>query len=271
MVAAWAAVVALVPPAEPTAPTARRDVRVIIPIYNDRGLRAVRSDLRPQLRRGDTFLIVSGNQDDGIDTAWVDQVAEEVRTLYPGTVILAGTSGMTNIRTAVAELQPPIEGVVYIYEPNFSNEPEFSWSFPATIARFEEVAEEAHAVGLRAIGKPTGRPLLAPALSGYEWDYATLGSLVDDLFVQTQSYCEDGVASFDEAIASLMTQFGGEAGVDRWVPQLTLDVSSEHGVDADRALLCAERALDQGVDRFLVWWSPPFAENAAAFLEALRP
>ncbi|MEX1073167.1 MAG: hypothetical protein WED86_05650 [Chloroflexota bacterium] len=245
-------------------------LNVVIPIYNDRGLEAVRTSLRPYLRRDDVFLLVSGNQDDQIDAEWVDRSAEVLRTFYPGTTILAGTSGMANISLGIAGIRPPVEGLAYIYEPEFSNEPEFSWDFATTQRLFDEVAAKTRSAGFRAIGKPTGRPLLAVPLSGFEWDYAELGATMDDLFVQTQAYCHESVATYEEAIGKLIAQFG-ESGSDRWLPQITLDLNSRHGVSVERALACAERAKEMGVRRFLMWWSGAHAENAAAFLKGIRP
>jgi hypothetical protein len=254
-----------VPAQEPQTP-----LNIVIPIYNDPGLRAVRTHLRPYLRRGDTFLLISGNQDDEIDVAWVDAAAEQLRTFYPNTAILAGTSGMANIDLAIAGLQPPVEGLAYIYEPDFSNEPEFSWNLSDTRRLFDEVAAKARSAGFRAIGKPTGRPLLAEALVQYAWDYRLLSTSMDDLFVQTQAYCFESVTQFGSAIEKLLAQFEG-SGSDRWLPQVTLDLNSRHGVTVERALACAELAKDMGVHRFLMWWSPAYPGEAAAFLEGVRP
>jgi hypothetical protein len=264
--------IVVAPPLDATSPTTRQmTVNVVIPIYNDRGLHAVRTHLRPHLRRGDTFLLISGNQDDEIDPAWVDQAAEELRTFYPSTTILAGTSGIANVRVAVAGIEPPVEGLVYIYEPNFANEPEFTWDFATTQRLFDQVANLVRGAGLRVIGKPTGRPLLAPSLSRHQWDYRELGSSVDQLFIQTQAYCEASVAQFEAAIQELVAQFGGGSRDDRWLPQVTVDLNSPHGVSVARAVECAEVAKRLGVDRFLVWWSPAFAGEAAVFLERVRP
>jgi hypothetical protein len=256
--------------AAPPVPPAGPPINVVIPVYNDPGLRAVRTHLRPHLRRGDSFLIISGNQDGSIDTAWVDSTAEELRTFYPNTAILAGTSGMANIDAAVAAIEPPIEGLAYIYEPEFANEPEFTWDFPTTERLFGVFADKARGAGLRAIGKPTGRPLLAEALREYEWDYRELGRPLDDLFIQTQAYCYESQAEFEAAIDKLLVQFA-DTGTNGWLPQLTLDLNSRHGVPVDQALACAEAAKDRGVHRFLMWWSPAHPENAATFLEDLRP
>jgi hypothetical protein len=270
LVAAGAIVVA--PPLDATSPPTRpTPLNVVIPIYNDRGLHAVRTHLRPHLRRGDTFLLISGNQDDEIDPAWLDLAAEELRTFYPSTTVLAGTSGIANVRVAVAGIEPPVEGLVYIYEPNFANEPEFSWDFATTQRLFDQVADLVRDAGLRVIGKPTGRPLLAPSLSRLEWNYRELRGSVDELFIQTQAYCEVSVAQFEAAIQKLVAQFGGGSRSELWLPQLTLDLNSPHGVSVARALACAEVAKGLGVDRFLMWWSPTFAAEAAVFLERVRP
>jgi hypothetical protein len=94
---------------------------------------------------------------------------------------------------------------------------------------------------------------------------------MDDLFIQTQSYCEESVAQFEAAIQKLIAQFEGASRSDRWLPQLTVDLNSQNGVPVSRALACAEQAKELGVDRFLIWWSPAFPDEAAAFLEGLRP
>jgi hypothetical protein len=266
-----AAALGLAPLLGTTPPVAAsRSVSFVFPVYNNRGLEAVRNYLRPYLRRGDTFMIVSGNQDGPYDPAWVNAVAEDIRTYYPGTRILAATSGMANVDLAIAGTEPPVEGLVYIYEPDFANEPEFVWEDAPTRALFDAFAAGVREAGFRAVGKPTGRALLEPARGQYLWNYQALGSRVDDLFVQTQSFCDRSVEAFEAAIDTLQSQHPDDPGSDRWLPQITVDVSSESGVPATRALGCAEAAMAKQVDRFLLWWSPAFVDEAVQFLAGVR-
>ena len=140
--------------AEPTTePASERDFGLVIPIYNEAGLRAALTQFKPQLRSRDRFMLVSGNMDGEVDVPWLNRSALELRTTYPATPIYAATSGLSNVAAASREVATLVEAIVYVYEPNFLNQPEFSWDFDTTLERFDEAEALINQNGFRAVGK----------------------------------------------------------------------------------------------------------------------
>ncbi|MDP2674603.1 MAG: hypothetical protein Q8Q00_06830 [Dehalococcoidia bacterium] len=228
----------------------------------------VRTALGPYMRPGDIFLLISGNFRP-IDIDWLNRSATRLKAQYPDALIVAGTTGLTNISALSEGGQSPIEAVVYIYEPNFPKEPEFTWDFGGTIANFDKAAEATHAHGLRLIGKPTGRPIMHPDLQRYGWDYAMLGRHADRMFIQTQTYCKKGADVFATALDKLVSQYQGFGAPGSWLPQVTIDPDAPNGVTVQQALRCSEAAQSRGLGGLLMWWSPKHADAAVEFLQRL--
>ncbi len=251
-------------------PAPARAFGLVVPVYNDAGLEQAVTTLKPHLRTKDRFIVVSGNIDARVDTAWVNRAALELRQHYPATPIYGAPRGLANIAPAARELGPTINALVYIYEPNFPNQPEFSWDFDTTLARFGEAGERTRGGGFRAVGKPTGRPLLQESLQSYGWDYGELATTVDELFIQTQTYCKQGAAAFADALDELRQQYGAHAGAPTWIPQVTIDPDAPNGTSVAQARACLAEAGARGVSGAVLWWSPPFAGRAASFIAALN-
>jgi hypothetical protein len=259
----------LTPAPEPE-PVAARGFSLVIPIYNEAGLSAALTTLKPHLRRDDRFLIVSGNTDGQIDPAWINRAALELRETYPHAPIYAATSGLSNVAQAAQSVIDTVEAIVYIYEPNFPNQPEFSWDFGTTLARFSQAGAQIRSGGFRAVGKPTGRPLLQPSLQAYAWDYGELAATVDELFIQTQTYCKESPAAFARAIDEIVEQYGAQAEALSWLPQVTIDPGAPNGTSVRQAQACLAEAQARGVSGAVLWWAPPFAGRAVSFIAALN-
>lgn len=238
----------------------------VIPIYNNQGISVVKTTLRNYIRPGDIFVLISGNNSNTLDISWLNKNAEILKAQYPDAVIMAGTSGLTNISAAAEGVKDPIEALVYIYEPNFPNEPEFSWDFNKTAANFDKVTKIAHSHGLRSVGKPTGRPILQQCLLKYNWDYGVLGKHVDQMFVQTQTYCKRNGNAFEEAITKIMAQKEVIGSAGNWFPQVTVDPEAPNGVPVERAIRCVKVIESKGLGGVLMWWSPRYTDDAIEFL-----
>ena len=251
-------------------PIAERSFGLVIPIYNGAGLEAALTTLKPHLRSNDRFMLVSGNTEGEVDVSWLNRAALELRGVYPATPIYAATSGLKNIAVAAREVATLVEALVYIYEPNFPNQPEFSWDFQTTLTRFDEAGAHIQKNGFRAVGKPTGRPLLQMSLQAYAWDYGRLAETVDEMFIQTQTYCKESPLVFASALDALKAQYGGRAGTLPWIPQVTIDPGAPNGTTVTQARLCLEEARQRGLSGAMLWWSPDFVEHAVAFIAALN-
>ncbi len=247
-------------------------MKVILPIYNARGLGIVQ-ELAPHIPAYTTFMLVSGNVDKPLDTAWVNRSAIALKEQFPQSTVVSATAGLGHMRNLTARVTSPVEGVVYIYEPNFSNEPEFTWTFADTLRHFAAVRELARSRGLRSIGKPTGRPLFQSYLFKHGWDYAALGAEVDELFVQTQTYCKKDSAVFEGALKRLVEQRRAVGQRSSVSVQLSLDPASPNGVTAEAGAACLRcvkgHALEGEIAGLMLWWSPRYPEEVAKCLEML--
>ncbi len=248
-------------------------MRLTLPIYNARGLEAATGPLAQHIPPDVTFMLVSGNMNKPLDVAWVNRSAERLETHFPRSTLLAATAGLEHIRSLAAHVSPPVGGVVYIYEPNFSNAPEFTWTFADTLRHFATVRALAHARNLSALGKPTGRPLYQRYLFKHGWDYASLGAEVDALFVQTQTYCKKDPAVFTEALERLVEQRRVLEARHPISVQISLDPASRNGVTAEAGAACLQRVSEHmrkgDLDGLLLWWSPRYPGEVATCLERL--
>ena len=207
-------------------------------------------------------MLVSGNVDKPLDLGWLETSLAQLKTEYPQGVLIA-TAGLKNLeQLAAADL--PNAGLVYIYEPNFANVPEFSWDADATLKNLEHAADLVHAHGSKVAFKPTGRPLFQGYLFKHGWDYGGFAERADLLLVQTQTYCKGG--DFTGAAEKL----GLECAKDlaKTYVQLTLDPSARNGVTPEAAISCAEVAAACGFAGVTAWWSPRFTEPVVTFLKS---
>ena len=237
-------------------------MRLNLPLYNDDGLRALET-LAPPLGPADSLMLVSGNVDKPLDLDFLTRAHEQLGRHYPETPVLVATAGLAHLE-ALARANVRAAGLVYIYEPGFANVPEFSWNFEATLENLDKAVETAHGAGLRAVFKPTGRPLLQRGLQEHGWHYGSFAERADALFVQTQTYCQNG--SFAEAAEKLAGECTAHLG-NTYV-QLTLDLAARNGVSPVAAHECLLEAERRGFGGVTAWWSPRFGGEAAAFLEA---
>ena len=246
---------------------------VVLPIYNERGLELVLSsqtEFHLLLQPGDTFMLVSGNTRGEVDIAWVNSAADALRRAYPQVSIVAATSGLSNVAAATLGAEPPVEAVIYVYEPNFPNLPEFTWDFYATLEHLSEASAWARTSELRLGAKPTGRPLLQRNLLRYNWNYGQLSEAFDELFIQTQTYCKEGTRAFERALERVIRQVSLVNPELNWVPQVTVDPKAPNGTTVERAFDCAQVAQVKGLSGVLLWWSPEYPGQALNFLRQLR-
>lgn len=259
--------------AQQSSRSAEPTLSIVLPIYNERGLDLLLSsqtEFRFYLQPGDTFMLVSGNVEGDVDIAWLNDAATSLRQVYPDVAIIAATSGLSNVAATTLGAEPPIEAVIYIYEPNFPNLPEFTWDFQATLEHLSEASAWAQVRELRLGAKPTGRPLLQRSLLRYNWNYAQLGETFDELFVQTQTYCKDGTQAFERALERVIRQVAvGNPGFP-WYPQVTVDPKAPNGTTVERAFDCAQIAHIKGLGGVLLWWSPVYPGQVLNFLRQLR-
>ena len=245
----------------------------MLPIYNELGLDLVLSsqtEFHFYLQPGDTFMLVSGNTRGDVDITWLNEAATALRQVYPDVGIVAATSGLSNVAAATLGAEPPIEAVIYVYEPNFPNLPEFTWDFQATLEHLSEASAWAQVRELRLGAKPTGRPLLQRSLLRYNWNYGQMSRTFDELFIQTQTYCKEGTRAFERALERVIRQVALVNPELAWVPQVTVDPKAPNGTTVERAFSCAQIAQFKGLSGILLWWSPEYPGQALNFLRQLR-
>jgi hypothetical protein len=257
------------PPPPPPPPVVEvPGFRMVITIYNNAGANVALGQMRPYLRSGDIFLVLSGNNGNALNVAWVNEVAARLVAGVPGTTVYAATAGVTNGATLAAGVRSPVSGIAYVYEPNMANEPEFSWDWVTTQTHFRTFANAAHARGLLAVGKPTGRPLLEGSKLPYGWSYGTLGTIMDVQTPQFQTWCRQGL--YPQALDKAMAQYNAAGRPHRFYPEISLDLGSINGVQPQVAIACSRAAVQRGLPGALVWWSPALPAQAITYLSAFR-
>ncbi len=101
-----------------------------------------------------------------------------------------------------------------------------------------------------------------------------MAATVDELFIQTQTYCRESVAAFSEALDTLSQQYRTQYGAPRnalpWVPQVTVDPDAPNGTPVARARVCIRAAQDRGLLGAMLWWSPNYAAHAVDFLRLMN-
>lgn len=236
-------------------------MKINLPLYNDAGLRELPT-LLPFLEPDDTLMLVSGNMDKPLDLAWLERTLTQIRRDAPQTVLLA-TAGLANLEK-LAQEDFPSGGLVYIYEPDFPNVPEFSWEAGATLTNIARAAEitEATPFGF----KPTGRPLFQKGLERYAWDYGAFAAHVDLLLVQTQTYCKNG--AFEGAVHKLGLQCRN--ALAKTFAQITLDLNARNGVEAVAGSSCTRAIASSGLAGVTLWGSPHYTDNTLRLLDLLR-
>ncbi len=230
-----------------------------LPIYNAAGLRTL-SRLEPFLRPSDTLMLVSGNVDKPLDVAWIRKSLAFLERFSARTLV--ATAGLAHLES-LAQDELAATGLVYIYEPNFANVPEFSWEVKATLKNLDHAADIVRSRGQRVAFKPTGRPLAQTYLQKHGWHYGAFAERVDTLLVQTQTYCHGG--RFAEAVEKLGLECATHLG--KTYTQVTVDPNARNGVAPEVAADCVRLAAEHGFAGVTVWWSPRFVDRAARFLE----
>ena len=236
-----------------------KTVKVNLPLYNTAGLRQL-ARLEPFLRPDDALMLVSGNVDKPLDLVWVGESLAFLERL-PGRKLVA-TAGLAHLHN-LARAELGATGLVYIYEPDFANVPEFSWEVGATLKNLEHAADSVRAHGQHVAFKPTGRPLAQAYLQKHGWHYGAFAERVDLLLVQTQTYCHGG--RFAEAVEKLGLECSAHLG--KTYTQVTVDPNARNGVAPEVATACAQLAAEGGFAGVTVWWSPRFVDRAAQFLK----
>lgn len=248
---------------------------VPIPIYGDSALDLVRTTLRPQIRSNDPLILSSGNVSGTIDTTWVNDAAAALHRELPENPIFVLTSGSANISTASTEITAPVSAVLYGYEPNMPNEPEFSWDFASTTKLVQEEASVLRLNGMGAGLYPTGRPVLQKYQTDdgtwvpYDWDYGALRSETDEMLVQTQTYCAHGLSQFSSALSKLSQQMQSHGFAGEWYAQVTIAPNNTNTVSLNQAEQCTTVAGNTDVAGMVVWWSPQHVVDMQSFLSFL--
>jgi hypothetical protein len=169
-----------------------------------------------------------------------------------------------------------VDVILYGYEPDFSNTPEFSWDFEQTATLFTEVSNTLRGRGFQAGGYPTGRPVLQNTFTGsgwssYGWHYGQLRKQLDWLIVQTQTYCVDGTSRYAEALDKVGRELSEQGHSRGWHPQVTIAPSdtNTNSVSVAQALECTEEAASRGLPGIMVWWSPRYVEDMVEYLRSM--
>ena len=224
---------------------------------------------RPYIQPGDSFDLASGNPENTtLNTGEINHWASLLREAFPSATIFAHTAGVSHLSTLVTKASANIAGVFYDYEPHY--EPEFSANFSQTVGEFENATNIAHSQGLLSIGYPTGQPIASAQYRIDDWNYGVLAEKVDQLVVQSQTYCHKGITSYRNAVSDVLGQYAQESAPGVPTFQITLGVNASltpNQVTPSQAYNCARVLTDFGLSTLYLWWGPNSNPEVQRFLE----
>lgn len=250
-------------------PSATRptDISLAINIYDDSQLRYVINNAAPYFRPHDMFVLVSGNNDTSLTMSWLNSSAAILKQYFPKDKVYAYTAGLENVATIARKSTRSITGVVYGYEPEMANEPEFSWSFPKALNNMHAAARSVERYGKKAATAPTGRPLLESDLQRYGWNYGRVSKSMDTTIVQTQTWAAKGRSTLAHALRLLQQEYAGTT--ESWMPQLTVDSTDTNGISPHTAYSDTRMMETDKMQYVSIWWSDE-TSYLGAYLALLR-
>jgi len=225
--------------------------------------------IAPYIEPGDSFDLVSGSPErTPLNVSAINLWASLLRSAYPTYPIYAHTAGLANYRVLAGNASPNISGIFYDYEPNY--ETEFTANFSETLGYFADATRIANAHGLLGIGYPTGKPIAFANWTKDHWNYASLAEVVNDLVVQSQTYCRQGTAQYASAISDVLAQYlaAGAPGAPTYQVTLGNNVNvTPNQVSPLQAYNCSSILTTDGLKTLYLWWGPGTNSNVIAFLK----
>jgi hypothetical protein len=237
--------------------TLRAAMRAILPVPANPDPPTL-SVLRDGARPGDWILVNSGGVNRPADPANVQARAARLAATFPGCPIYAFTSGIANVEALSAALRPPVVGVFYDYEPNYPNEPEFSFDPVLTSQNLTRARGAARARGLDLVAYLTGQGIFNPQ---HTWDYGSFRGSADVVVVQSQLALRHG--RWGEALDRLSRQFAPETPP----VQITVTPGLPNAVDLPTALAGYDELVRRGYSSVVLWWVPGGLTELRALLD----
>ncbi len=220
------------------------------------------------IRAGDSFDLVSGSPSTvPLNVPELNLWAKELHKEYPDAKIYEHTAGLAHYLTLAEEASPLVSGIYYDYEPGY--EPEFNASFNVTLANFDEANTIALAHGLVSVGYPTGRPILFRTYKADDWNYGELADAVDQLVIQSQTYCRMNMTWWTEAVDDVLGQYASVLPPTGPTFQVTLGVNSTvtpNEVSPLQAYNCTRLLTHDGLTSLYLWWGPGANSDVLKFL-----
>ncbi len=238
-------------------PENRFRVRVVVPVANDVTVQQLCGS-PGLLAPGDWVTVNSGGVDRAADPLRVQTRAETVARAFPYIRVYAFTSGLANVQLLSQSLHSPLQGIFYDYEPNYPNEPEFSFDPSTTSRNLATATEASHREGLSLIGYLTGRALLNPQ---HQWNYAQFLDSTDAIVIQTQASLRMG--RWKEALDKIERDFGsGKPAV-----QITVAPGLPNAVDVGTAQSAWEDLVLRRFPAVVIWWIPTGFKELQSLLQ----
>jgi hypothetical protein len=236
------------------------------------------------VRPGDSFDLASGNPQsyDPLNVTQVEGWILEIHSAYPNATLYVQTAGFANYAALGQNLSEwlgsnatlasiRIGGLLYDYEPAY--EPEFNANFSPTLVNLENASRIAHSFSFASVGYLTGRAITRTHFP--KWNYAKLGEVVDELFVQTQRSCLAGNQTFEQNVSKVLSEYRNLKATDPPPAptfQITLgpDINgTPNGVRSSQAYGCAQVLVRSGLSSLYLWFNPASNAFVKAFLQDL--
>jgi hypothetical protein len=206
----------------------------------------------PYVRPQDSFMLLQNNSGGFANQTSINNLnsrANQIKAKYPNNKVYAATSGLQNVEFIAPRIDKTLfDGVMYVYEPNRVNEPEFTWNSPESDQNMKQAAKLINQAGLEPWGKPSGR--WADGRDHYrDSDYGVWANIMADggQNVQTQGSCRDRdgngkyTEDFREAVDSIVSQYRTAGASARLIVQVTTSSSAANtnAISPDKAFECA--------------------------------
>lgn len=237
--------------------------------FNKGTIDKVIGTFKPYTRWGDMLMISSGVTSGGISATNLRDWGKYASANLPNLRRAMRVSGLSNLRACVNNVPRGIyHAIVYDYEPNFGNEPEFSWDFAATLKVFQQARYIVTTLGgYEFWAMPTGVPASSWAQDKYHWDYGRLAALCKQFHPQLQTHCmQDTMAQAADLVGK---QIDARSPYVPWHPQVTIGSSLYNAVSPDKAAACSKRALYDNAEGCFVQWESGWEWGVTKWLSLL--
>ncbi len=194
----------------------------------------------------------------------------------PGVIISAHTFYASAVGPLANGTSVPVSSVVATAEPNGVS-PLLPYSFSGILSYFTEVNALAHAKGFKSVAYPSSGFLPEGSQAPYGWNYGTIASEVDAMWVEMQGLTTVGgvysPTQFSNSLNSLVSQV---TGAGQSLTKIAIQILPGGGASGVPAVTAAQTLADikvaetVGISTFYFWTSEQYDSEISSVLGELN-